>query len=455
MVSIKESYMIVKNDLTQNSVSRNLFSLSVPMVFGIFSLMAFNFIDTFFVAQLGTEPLAAISFTFPVVLLIGGIAMGLGTAVASVVSRAIGENNIHRVKRFTTDGLILSFIIVSFFSLIGLKTIPQVFTFLGARGTVLDLVAEYMNIWYVGMFFLVVPMVGNHAIRASGDTKIPAIIMMLSAGLNLILDPILIFGLLGCPRLELKGAAIATVIARAFAMCISLYVLCRKKKMIQFSLPSLKEVMVSFKDILYIGIPSAVTNTFMPLSTAIFTRLVAQYGVAAVAAVGVGLRLEAFSIMVVMATSAALVPFVGQNYGAGKLERVRKARIITSKFSIFWGIFCVLLFFVSAPFLARIFSSEKDVINYIVKYLWIIPLSYGLRGIRILHISFFNALHKPLKGAFLNVVWMFLLYIPLSFCGSYYFGLYGIFFGVMLSHGIAGIISFIWGGRTSLGEVRV
>jgi MATE family, multidrug efflux pump len=445
--------MVVKNDLTQGSVGKSLFFLSAPMVFGIFSLMAFNFIDTFFVARLGTEHLAAISFTFPVVLFIGAIAMGLGTAVASVVSRAIGENNTYRVKRYTTDGLILSFIIVSFFSLIGLRTIPQVFTLLGAKDNILKLVAQYMNIWYLGMFFLVIPMVGNNAIRASGDTKIPAITMMASAGLNLILDPLFIFGLWGFPRLGLKGAAIATVIARAFAMCITLYALCVKKKMIQFSLPSLKDAFNSWKDILYIGIPSAITNTFIPLSTGIFTRLVAQYGVAAVAAVGVALKVEAFSVMVVMAISAAFVPFVGQNCGAGNVERVRKARLVASKFSLVWGIVCVLLFFVSAPFLARIFSNEKDVINYIIRYLWIIPLSYGLRGIRMLHVSFFNALHKPLNGALINIIWMFALYIPLSFCGSYYFGLYGIFFGVMIAHSIAGVISFIWGTRVRLGRV--
>jgi putative MATE family efflux protein len=442
--------MIIKNDLTKGPVGRNLLFLSAPMVLGIFSLMIFNFIDTFFVARLGTEPLAAITFTFPVVFLVGGFSMGLGTAVASLVSHAIGANDTRKAKRLVTDGLILSFLIVAVFSFLGLATISAVFTLLGARGVTLDLTSQYMRIWYIGMMFLVVPMVGNNAIRASGDTRIPAIIMTVSAILNCLLDPLLIFGLWGFPRLELRGAAIATVIARGFSLCFSLYVLCRRKKMIEFSLPSLKELLASWKDILYIGIPSALTNTLIPLSSAFFTRIVAYFGIAAVAAVGAGLRIEAFSIMVIMAISSALVPFVGQNFGAGNYQRVRRARVIASEFSLFWGLFCVLLFFLSAPFLAGLFSRDRDVVKYIIRYLWIIPFSYGLQGWRMLHVSFFNALHKPLKGTILNVVWIVFLYLPLAFCGARWGGLYGLFVAVAVAHSLSGIIAFIWGGRLNI-----
>ena len=107
--------MNFKDDLTKGPVAPRLLSLTIPMVFGIFSLMAFNIVDTYFVARLGTKELAAISFTFPIVLFLGGIAMGLGVAVASVVSRAVGEGNKLKVRRLVTDGLSLSFLIVAFF----------------------------------------------------------------------------------------------------------------------------------------------------------------------------------------------------------------------------------------------------------------------------------------------------------------------------------------------------
>jgi len=433
-----------KYDLTQGDVGRRLFGLTVPMVFGIFSLMAFNLIDTFFVAQLGTKELAAISFTFPVVLLIGSIAMGLGIAVASIVSRAFGENDVHKVKRTTTDGLILSFIIVAFFSLAGLMTIKPVFSLLGARAEVLDLVKEYMSIWYIGMFFLIVPMVGNHAIRASGDTISPAVIMVLSAGINVILDPLLIFGLMGFPRLELAGAAIATVIARAVALVTSFIVLHVRKHMIDFSLPSFQEVLDSWKKILYIGIPSAVGNIFMPLSTGILTRLVSQFGVAAVAAVGAGLRIEAFALMLTMAVSSALVPFVGQNWGAKHYERVCSAQILSSRFALVWGGVCVVFFMLSASGLAGLFSNESQVVIYITRYLWIVPFCYGFRGIRLLSIAFLNALNKPFKAITLNIVWMFVLYLPFALAGSYFYGLYGIFIGITFAYIVAGSISFTW-----------
>ena len=193
--------------LTEGPVGRTLLGLALPMIWGMFSIIAFNLTDAYFVGKLGTAPLAAISFTFPVVMTVGSITIGLGVGTCSVLSRAIGEGDHRKVQRLATDSLILSLLVVGFFILVGILTIDPLFEAMGADSETLPLIREYMSIWYFGMMFLVVPMVGNNALRASGDTINPSIIMTVSALINVILDPILIYGLGPFPRLEIKGAA--------------------------------------------------------------------------------------------------------------------------------------------------------------------------------------------------------------------------------------------------------
>ena len=433
-----------KASLTDGPVGRRLLLLTIPMVMGIFAISAFNLADTYFVAQLGTNELAAMSFTFPVVMFVQSIALGLGIGTASVLSRAIGEGDHRKVRRFTTDSLMLALLLVVLFVAAGLLTINPLFTLLGATPDILPLIREYMTIWYIGMVFVTVPMVGNNAIRASGDTKYPSLIMMIAAGINVILDPLLIFGLAGFPRLELAGAALATVIARTTTLVLSLAILHFREKMLDFSLPRIRSAWESWKRILYVGIPSAATNILTPLSMGVVIRLVAQFGPKAVAAVGAGTRVQLFALMVVAALGTSLIPFIGQNWGARKFQRVHLARKYSNRFSFWWGLLCVGVFLLTAAPIARLFSRDPEVIDNIISYLWIVPLGYGLLGISLLTSALFNAINKPLIAAALSLIRMFVLYIPLAYTGAQLFGLRGLFAGMCLANIIGGIISLFW-----------
>jgi len=163
-----------KAHLTGGPVVRTLLRLTWPMVAGIIGMVLFNLVDTFYVGRLGTLELAALSYTFPVVLVVASLAMGLGIGTAAVLSRAIGEGDHHKVQRFATDGLLLSALIVTSVAVAGVVTIEPLFRQLGADEAIIPLVKQYMRIWYVGVPFVIIPMVGNNAIRATGDTKTPA-----------------------------------------------------------------------------------------------------------------------------------------------------------------------------------------------------------------------------------------------------------------------------------------
>ena len=354
------------NHLTQGPVTKKLVSLSIPMVFGMLSMVVFNLVDTFFVSRLGTKELAAMGFTFPVVMFIVSIALGFGVGTSSVVSRAIGRGDQHQVRRLTTDSLIISLFIVVIFAALGLFSMGWVFRLLGADDTILPLVKQYMRIWFWGVAFVVIPMVGNNAIRACGDTLTPSLIMIVSTIVNIILDPLLIFGLWGFPRLELKGAAIATVIARSVSLVLSLMILHFKEKLIDFTLPSLKAFVDSVKQIFYIGIPSAASRLLIPVTMAVIMRVVAGFGPPAVAAFGVTVKIEMFVFLVVMALATALIPFVGQNWGAKNFSRVAQAVKKATVFSLWWGLGSFVVFLTLAIPLGRLFGKDIDKLKPIV-----------------------------------------------------------------------------------------
>ena len=166
-----------KPKLVEGPVGKTLISLAIPMAFGIAAIVLFNIVDTFYVGRLGAKPLAAMGFTFPVTFIVMSIAMGLSVGASSTISRAIGEGYQEKVQRLTTDGLGLAVLIVTFFALIGLTTLKTIFSLMGADEETLKLISDYMVPWFLGVGLLVIPMVGNGAIRATGDTKTPALIM--------------------------------------------------------------------------------------------------------------------------------------------------------------------------------------------------------------------------------------------------------------------------------------
>lgn len=438
----------MQRTLTQGPVGRQLTTLTIPMIWGVFTIIAFNLIDTYYVGQLGTGPLAAMSFTFPVVMTLGSLAMGLGIGASSVIARAIGEGDQAQVQRLTTDSLSLSLLIVAVFVGLGLMTIEPLFTLMGAGPQTLPLIQEYMQVWYWGMVFLVIPMVGNNAIRASGNTLVPSLIMTVAAGANVVLDPILIFGWGTIPAMGLEGAALATVISRAITLVAALLFLQLRLHMLCFNLPSLAVVLRSWTRILRVGIPAAATSMITPISIGLITGLIAIYGPAMVAGFGVASRIESFSLIVLMALSASIGPFVGQNWGAKEYGRVRQALYLSFGFCLIWGLLMAGILAGSAPVITSVFNPDAMVGEVATRYLRIVPISYGAAGIILVASSTFNALGQPVPSVIMTVTRMFFVYLPLAYLGSALVGVNGIFAAACVANLVVGIGAYVWNQRT-------
>jgi Na+-driven multidrug efflux pump len=174
--------------LTQGSVGRHLVDMTVPVLFGIFMMMAQAFADMWFIGRVGTRELAALSFGFPILMIVTSVAIGLGAGTSSVVARAIGAHNHRRARRLATDSLILSFGITATISAIGYLTIHPLFKLLGAPADMIPLIAGYMTILYIGVPFVVVGMVGVSSMRATGDTRLPSMLMVIASITNISRD---------------------------------------------------------------------------------------------------------------------------------------------------------------------------------------------------------------------------------------------------------------------------
>lgn len=422
-------------------VGKTLISLTIPTIFGLLGMVAFNLVDTYFVGQLGTKQLAAMSFTFPVVMVVLSIANGIGLGGSALIARAIGENDQDKVRRITTDLIMLALLVVVVLAVVGVLTVRPLFSALGAPPDILALIREYMFIWYIMIVVVLVPMIGNLAIRATGDAKTPSVIMMVAVVVNIVLDPLLIFGWGPIPRLELVGAALATALSRVITLIYAVYVLYARDEMLTFEWPGIQQLLFSWRQILYIGIPAAMTNMITPLSMGLITRLVATHGVAAVAAFGVASRIDMLALVVILALGNVLGPFVGQNWGGARYDRVREGVRLSQYFALAWGLFMVLLLAPPGRLIAALFNDNSQVIDNIYLYLWMVPFSYGLQGALRLAGYTLNVLNKPLYSMALTLIQMFILYIPLAYVGSHLMGLTGIFGAAAIAHTIAGLIA--------------
>ena len=437
--------------LTQGSVGRHLFDMAVPVLFGIFTMMSQAFADMWFIGRVGDRELAALSFAFPILMIVTSVAIGLGAGTSSVVARAIGAHNHRRARRLATDSLILSFGITAIVSAIGYLTIEPLFKLLGAPEDMIPLISGYMTILYAGVPFVVVGMVGMSSMRATGDTRLPSMLMVIASVANVILDPILIFGIGPIPAMGLKGAALAALLARAAIFGGTLYFMRTRLDMLTFNKPDPGELKSSWADVLHVGIPAAGTNAIIPIATGVITAMLARYGPETVAGFGVASRVESLTLVMFYALSAVIGPFVGQNIAAGRADRIFEALRLCTIFCLGTGIVIALLLAFSGQWLPTLFSDNPQVTDVSSLFLMIAPISYGAYGMVMVMNASFNGMGKPMPAVHISVTRMALIYIPLAIVAERFFGITGIFVAYAIANIVTGVIAYVW-ARASVQE---
>jgi len=422
--------------------------MTVPVLLGIMTMMGQALIDAWFLGRVGDRALAAHAFSFPILMIVTSVAIGLGAGTSSVVARAIGSGDHRRARRLATDSLLLSFIITAALSALGVVTIGPLFRLLNAPEDMIPLIRGFMIILYAGVPFVVVGMVGMASMRATGDTRLPSKLMIIGAILNVALDPVLIFGLGPIPALGLNGAAYAALIARGVIFIGALYLLRGKLNMVSLNKPDPGELRRSWRDILHVGIPAAGTNAIVPIGAAVITAMIARYGPEAVAGFGVASRIESMMLVIYYAMSAIIGPFVGQNLSAGKQDRILHALRLCTAFCIVSGLAIAVFLAVAADFLPSLFSDSEDVVRIARSYLWIAPISYGTYGMVMVMCASFNGLGQPMPAVAISVARMLVFYVPLAVVGMFFFDARGIFAAYAAANVASGIIAYAWAKKT-------
>jgi putative MATE family efflux protein len=427
---------------SQISVSTSLSRLTAPMMLGVSSTIVVQTLEMGFLGQLGHSSIAAITFTFPLTMILTSIALGISIGTSSVIARSVGGGDIAENRRLATHSLMVTALLMSSLSFVGWLVIDPAFRLLGANDSLLELIHDYLDIYYPGVVLFTLTMIASSIMRANGRAGVPGLVMTLGAVLNLAIDPILIFGWFGMPRMELAGAAAAMTVSRVVTSGILLYYVMHENLVVLQSVWD--GITNSLRRILHIGLPAMATQMIGPITAALITRLLASHGDIVVAAYGVATRIEGIAVMLFFALSGSIGPFVGQNSGAGKHDRVREGLRVTYQFCIGWGLFMAVVLFFFGPTFAGWIEGSKTVIDTAGWYLAVVPWGYGMWGVLMMASASFNALGKPLPSTIMSFTRMFFLFLPLAWTLNYFFGYHGIFIATLASNLIMGAVGYFW-----------
>ena len=435
---------------TTLSLVRQLWQQTWPMALGVMSLLGFYLVDSIFVARLGTAPLAAQSFTFPLAFLVIGVQVGIGIAIAALISRAIGAGQQDQANRLgalvlTGGGLLLGALLL----LLWLLQAPA-FSLIGASDAIRELIRPYWAIQVLAMWVGGVLYFGYSLFRAHGNTRFPGLMMVLTSLLNLMLDPILIFGVGDWDGFGLPGAALASLLA--FAIGLGILVLALRGKGWVQRHGMLVQMRVSAWPFAQIAGPAMISQLMPPLAAMLATALVARAGDQAVAAWGMASRLESFSIVLVLGMTMALPPWLGRCYGGNDWDTVRRLMRVAAAMVIGWQLVLGLLMALLAAPLAGLLVDTAPVQAYLTLLIRWLPPSYGLLGVCMLVVSASNALGWPMRAMLISFLRLFLCYLPLLWLGYQLGDFGGLALGAAFGNLLAGVMAWMF-YQQALGSV--
>ncbi len=432
-----------KNDMTITPQTKpaskpltELLRMTWPMLIGVLSLMSFQLVDSIYIARLGIDPLAVVGFTIPIYQLIIGIQVGIGIATTALISQLLGADKTDEAKNLGGTILLFGSVIIAVLCCLLWLNRYAILNLMGGEPDLYGLFSDFWLVWLFSAFAGAFLYFGYSICRAHGNTLLPGIGMVITSLLNIALDPLFIFYF----ELGLAGAAYASISAFLFGGLL-VYPIIFKRKWVHFELEAHRVVSQS-KRVLGVAVP-AMTSQLMPsLAAVLATSIIAQYGTAAVAAWGLGVRLEFFSIVLVLALTMSLPPMVGRLYGAKDVDAISKLVWLSVKLLFVWQLCLALLMFLGAQPLSAMMASEAEVASIVSLYLLVVPISYVPLGLCILIVSVSNAIGQPMRAMVLSIVRLFACYLPCLFIGSLLLDLDGAIYGAAVGNFLAGICAW-------------
>ena len=421
-------------NLLKDNVPKLVRKLAVPAMVGTLFQTLYNIVDTFFAGKISPEALSALSKSFPIYFIIIATSIGVTVAGTSLIGNSIGENNKNKILNYFTHIIIFGVIISLIITFLGLNYAEKVFSLMGSTKEVVFLGLQYTNIIYSGSILFILVVALNSLLHAEGDTKTYRNVLVLSFFLNIILNPILIFGFLFIPAMGVKGIGIATIIAQLVSLIIILVKVIKNERVKKLTIEYLVPKFTYFKNIFFQSMPITISICGYALAAAIIFTYVGQSGEYAVAGYGVGTRIEQVVLLPILGINTAIISIISQNFGAKNYIRIKETYFTAIKYAFIIMVISGIIVFISASIITSIFSNDPEVIEYGKRYLKISAFVLPAYPVFFLSNGFFMALKKSenamISNFFRNVLNPIVVFYVAKYIGASFETFFWIWVGI-------------------------
>ena len=416
--------------ILNGDLKKVILMLSVPVMISNFLQSTYNITDTFWVGRLGSYAIAAVTISFPIVFLIISLSMGIGVGGSILIAHAVGkafktkkDEDKKQINLITTQTFVLLLLAVLTVSVLGFVFTPKILSLLSSDQEVFNSTVIYLRTIFVGLVLMIPYYVFEAALRAIGNTKTPMKFVLISVLINVILDPLMIFGIGPFPAMGIFGAALATVISRAVVSFIAIYHLIKNTYGIKIDFSFVKPRLKIVKELLKLGIPTSLEMSSISISVFVLTALVSSLGTVTLAAFGIVTRLFSFFMIPSLGISVAVSTVVAQNFGAGNLKRVFLSLMESLKVGSPIVLFISFSTFIFSKQIINAFTADADVINLGILFLRIISLFIIFDFGRHILIGFFRGIKRTEIAMFVSMAHNFIFRLSAAYLLVFAFGL--------------------------------
>lgn len=421
-----------------------LFRLSIPSIIAMAIQALYNVVDSIYVGRLGTDPLSALSLSFPLQMIIIAIAVGTGVGTSSLISRLLGKGEKKLASNAAEHVIFISIIYSIIMAFIGYFFADRLFVIFTDDPHLITLGTQYISIILMGSIALFFPMISNNILRGEGNTFIPMIVMIIGAVINIILDPFLIYGLWIFPKLGIQGAAVATVTARLISGIFLAFMLFSNKNELKLNL---KSFVFDFKviiEVYRVGFPAMIMQFLASFMLAGMNLILASFTSTAIAAAGIYFRLQSFIFMPVFGLNQGYMPIVGYNYGHNNPQRMLKTIKLAVLIGFSFTMVGFILFQTIPTQIISLFNNDPELIRIGTSALKKISIAFPIIGPAIIVSTTFQAMGKGMPSLFFSFLRQIIILLPLMYLLGQWYGLDTLWYAFPISEVVSIIPAAIW-----------
>lgn len=456
-IDIKASIAGNDRDFTEGKISRAILLLSIPMVLEMMMESIFAVVDIFFVSKLGADAVATVGITESLITLIYAIAIGFSMATTAVISRRVGEKDIEGASGSAVQAILIGILVSLPISLIGIFFAPELLALMGAEANIVENLSSYTAIMIGSNMVIMLLFIMNAIFRGAGDAAISMRVLWVANSINIVLDPLLIFGIWIFPELGIKGAAIATTIGRGTGVLYQFYCLSGSGTRIKIFKRHLKVEWDIMKKLIRISLGGIFQWLIATSSWIGLVKILASFGSVTVAGYTIAIRILVFSILPSWGMSNAAATLVGQNLGANKPDRAEKSVWMAAVVNmIFLGLVGVV-FYSFSEYLVKIFTDDTEIIKIGAQCLRIISYGYLAYAVGMVVTQSFNGAGDTVTPTFINVLCFWIVEIPLAYFLAIQLGWMqdGVFYSIVVAESLLGLVGFILFKRGKWKQTKV